>query len=90
MNISGKTVEKAFKKSKSSVYFDKTQVILRNAIVEFEDRHKNMDEYLFSVYEQLSDAKKFVRLQKNILNSISVLSFPKKLDDRHVGRLTID
>ncbi len=81
MNISGKTVEKAFKKLKSSVYFDKTQVILRNAIVEFEDRHKNMDEYLFSVYEQLSDAKKFVRLQKNILNSISVLSFPKKLDD---------
>lgn len=80
MKIDETTVEKAYKKLKSSVYFDKTQLILRNAIVEFEKNHKNnIDKYLHSIFDDLNDDKRFLKLQKKILRSISVSSFPKKL-----------
>lgn len=79
MKIEFTMVEKAYKKLKSSVYFDKTQLILRNAIVEFEKTHNNIDEYLRSIFDILNDKDKFDELQNEILDSISVLSFPKKL-----------
>lgn len=81
MKINGRTVEKAFKKLKSSVYYDKTQVILRNEVVKFETQHKNVKSYLKSIYTKLKEDKDFIKLEKEILDSISILSFPKKLDD---------
>lgn len=72
-------VEKAYKKLKSSVYFDKTQLILRNSIVEFEKNHKNIDEYLRSIFKDLNDKNSYLKLKKKILKTISVSSFPKKL-----------
>ena len=78
-------IEKAYKKLKSSVYFDKTQLILRNAIVEFE-KDNNIDDTFHEIYNAINDESKFIELQKVILSSISVSSFPKKIhkDDRSV------
>lgn len=75
-------IEKAYKKLKSSVYFDKTQLILRNDIVEFENN--NFDQSLQEIYNALNDDNCFQELQKDILHTVSVSSFPKKLhkDDR--------
>ena len=84
MEIGATIVEKAYKKLKSSVYFDKTQLILRNAIVEFENN--NIDQSLHKIFNALSDEDKFSKLQNEIINSISVSSFPKKLinDDNSI------
>lgn len=86
MKIDETTVEKAYKKLKSSIYFDKTQLILRNAIVEFERTHNDIDGYLCSLFKKLNDNSKFNKLQEEILKSISVSSFPKKLhkDDKSI------
>lgn len=98
MKIESTMVEKAYKKLKSSVYFDKTQLILRNAIVEFEKTHNNVDDYLHSLFNKLNDDAEFDELKNNILDSISVLYFPKSLhkDDRDIisnlssKKITID
>lgn len=98
MRIDYTIVEKAYKKLKSSVYFDKTQLILRNAIVEFEKTHSNIDEYLYSLFVKLNDSVKFLKLQNEILNSVSVSCFPKVLhkEDRSIisnlspKKITID
>lgn len=71
MKIDETTVEKAYKKLKSSIYFDKTQLILRNAIVEFERTHNDIDGYLCSLFKKLNDNSKFNKLQEEILKSIS-------------------
>lgn len=81
MNINEKTLEKAYKKLKSSVYFDKTQLILRNAVVEFESEQENIDNYLLKMYDKIIDSEKFNKLKDEIINSISVVSFPKKLEN---------
>ena len=81
MNINEKTLEKAYKKLKSSVYFDKTQLILRNAVVEFESEQENIDNYLLEMYDKITDSEKFSKLKDEIINSISVVSFPKKLEN---------
>lgn len=83
MTIDEKYLEKAYKKLKSSVYFDKTQLILRNAIVEFEYNHINIDNYLKDLFEQLKSKEKFEKLSQKILDSIFVLSFPKKMYDNN-------
>ena len=83
MTIDEKYLEKAYKKLKSSVYFDKTQLVLRNAIVEFEYNHSKIDNDLKELFEQLKSKEKFEKLSKEILDSISVLSFPKKMDDNN-------
>ena len=53
-------VKIAYKKLKSSVYFDKTQLILRNALVEYET--PEIDSKLDDLYEKLinkEDREKF-------------------------------
>lgn len=55
----------AYKKLKSSIYFDKTQLILRNQIVDFE--------------AEFNDEDKWKILSDKILKSISVVSMPKKM-----------
>jgi len=78
MEIDYKIVEQAYKKLKSSVYFDKTQLILRNSIVEYETED-DIDNRLEMIYESLLDENAFAELNDEILQSIKVSSFPKKL-----------
>lgn len=82
MKITENVVEKAYKKLKSSVYYDKTQLILRNKIVEFEQEHKGeeLDKYLRNmIFNKLRDEEKFSELIDIICNKITVISLPKKL-----------
>lgn len=63
MDITQETIEKAYKKLKSSVYFDKTQLVLRNKLVEFEqERQKEgLDEYLCkAIFESLVDEDSYI------------------------------
>ncbi len=78
MEIDYKIVEQAYKKLKSSVYFDKTQLILRNSIVEYETKDE-IDNQLKIIYETLLDKEAFAEFNERILQSITVSSFPKKL-----------
>lgn len=78
MDVDYKIVEQAYKKLKSSVYFDKTQLILRNSIVEYETKGE-IDNQLKIIYEALLDKEAFAEFNERILQSITVSSFPKKL-----------
>ncbi|MDE6750856.1 MAG: hypothetical protein K2K21_17590 [Lachnospiraceae bacterium] len=78
MEYSEDLVKKAYKKLKCSVYFDKTLLLLRQQIVEFEDR--KIDEKLSKICDALiNGGEKWDTLQKNILKSISYRAFPKSL-----------
>ena len=46
MEIDAKLFKIAYKKLKSSLYYDKTQTILRDKLVSFEVGYKNIDSYL--------------------------------------------
>lgn len=72
-------VKIAYKKLKSSVYFDKTQLILRNALVEFET--SNIDSKLDALYEKLTKEEEREKLVDGILSTISYNVFPKSLKD---------
>lgn len=80
IDINLQLFEKAYKKLKSSVYFDKTQLVLRNKVVEFENS-ENFEKSIKDMYESFRDEKKFNTLCNEILSSITILSFPKKLKD---------
>ena len=79
MEINAKLFKIAYKKLKSSLYYDKTQTILRDKLVNFESICTNIDRYL----EELSD--KFLsedtrgEMFEKILSSISFHAFPKKI-----------
>jgi len=75
-------IEKAYKKLKSSVYFDKTQLSLRNQIVEFEGNKYDFEDALNELAESLEDEKTWNRLEQKILNSIKILTFPKNENRR--------
>ena len=70
----------AFKKLKSSVYYDKTQLILRDDIVRYEQNSKDkIDSKLETLCAQFNDENQFKELKESIKNSISISAFPKKL-----------
>ena len=78
MELSIDFVRKAYKKLKCNVYFDKTQLLLRQQIVEFED--KDIDEKLVSIYKALNGSDKtWKETQDRIVKSISCKAFPKSL-----------
>lgn len=72
-----KLVEKAYKKLKCSVYFDKTQLLLRQQIIEFEN--EDIDKKLKKIGSALENSSEWEKLEDEILNSISFKEFPKKL-----------
>lgn len=81
-------IEKAYKKLKAAVYYDKTLLSLRDKIVEFEDKrnsnisdNENIDNKLQKIYSVLSCADNDVweKYQKKILDSIHILAYPKKV-----------
>lgn len=70
----------AYKKLKSSLYYDKTQSILRDEIVVFESEHANIEEYLESIAEDFVNVETREKMIENILSKISYNAFPKKLE----------
>lgn len=72
--------QKAYKKLKSDAYYDKTKVILKKDIVEFENEEK-LDMQLSDIQNQLINAdndawEKYVN--EKILNGIDCIILPKK------------
>lgn len=74
-------VQKAFKKLKSNIYYDKTNLPLRDKIVSFEyDHGENLDLYLNKLYVALQEGgEKWRKLSEQILSSISCIILPKTL-----------
>ncbi|MDO4270337.1 MAG: hypothetical protein Q4C72_05335 [Eubacteriales bacterium] len=70
-------LEISYKKLKSSVFFDKTQLVLRDKIVQEEDRIEAVIDRLTKqlINGDLSD------ITPSILKTISILTFPKKMAD---------
>ena len=69
----------SYKKLKANVYYDKTLLPLRQNIVEFE--LNNLDDKFKDMIDLLQDKSEtnWKIYENKILDSISVLSFPKKL-----------
>lgn len=76
MNINEDLVRKAFKKLKSNVYFDKTNIILRDKLVKFESE-SGFKKRLESVFSYCTDYNE--NFENDILKSIQVLSYPKSI-----------
>lgn len=85
--IEATLLKQAYKKLKSSVYFDKTQLILRDKIVDFESQLDG-DKYFDDLADTINNTDKFKKIQMRILRSISIKSFPKKLkeDEENKGK----
>lgn len=75
-------IKKAYKKLKSSVYYDKTLLTLRDKIVEFESNDiESVDRLLDEIYLSLSNPNEndWIELSEGILQNISISAFPKKI-----------
>lgn len=79
MKINDKLFKIAYKKLKSSLYYDKTQTILRDKLVAFETSHEDIDGYLEEMAESFLNEDKRMCFLDKILDSISYYAFPKKL-----------
>lgn len=77
--IDSKLFKIAYKKFKSNIYYDKTQLILRDKLVEFEDNHENIDGFWESFAERFADTETRKELVDDILSGISIHPFPKSL-----------
>lgn len=77
MKIDGELLKKAYKKLKSSIYYDRTQLILRDAIVRFEYNTKDLNEYFEELALKFTDSNKREELINSILLSIKYWAFPK-------------
>jgi len=81
--------KKAYKKLKSSVYFDKTQLILRNQIVMYEqDDQNSIEDKLETLYYDFTTD--YPTLKDRILKSISYSAFPKKLSQKSTSGVIIN
>ena len=90
MKITPKQLEIAYKKLKACVYYDKTQIILRNKIIDYE-KNLNYDPYKIKknfnkICTILNDTEinRWENYTLRILNSIDVLYFPKELAKRPI------
>ena len=78
MRIDKQFIEDAYRKLKGSVYLDKTVPFIRMRIVDFE--RGDVEEKIEYIYEALHDEIKQERFQENILKTIKVLTFLKKVE----------
>lgn len=67
----------AYKKFKANVYFDKTQLPLRDRIVKFEE--KDIDAKLKALHDALMGSGDWEAYEQEILKEIRVWVYPKKL-----------
>lgn len=73
-----KFIEDAYRKLKGSVYLDKTVPYMRMRISDFE--RDNVEQKIENIYNALYNQEKWLEFEQNILDSINVLTFPKKLE----------
>lgn len=76
----------AYKKLKSNVYYDKTALILRDALVKYENgNQKELEKKLNEIIDKLLKAEnkdninEWDEYQKTILDSIEIIVLPKKI-----------
>jgi len=79
MNMDNRLFKIAYKKLKSSLYYDKTQTILRDNLVEYETDIGDIDKHLEELSELFSDAEKRYKLMEEILSTVTYYAFPKNL-----------
>lgn len=79
MSIDGRMFKIAYKKLKSSVYYDKTQTILRNELVKYEAGVEDIEKHLDRFAESFADVEKRNTSVEEILSTITYYAFPKKL-----------
>lgn len=79
MMIDARLVKIAYKKLKSSLYYDKTENIVRDKLVDFEVEKDNIDAYLDAFTEEFLNAQTRAKLFDDILSTISFFVLPKKL-----------
>ncbi|SES65792.1 Predicted amidohydrolase [Pseudobutyrivibrio sp. C4] len=70
-------VYEAYRKLKGSVYYDNSLAFVRTKIAEYEG--KNLEKKLEDIAEVIQDGQEFDELNKRILDSIEVLTFPKQV-----------
>ena len=75
-------VEKAYKKLKANIFYDKTQLVLRNKLVEFE-RNDKFEERLVMIHKSIFEKDEILweNLSREIFESIDVQIFPKNLNE---------
>lgn len=75
-------LSKAYKKFKSSVYYDKTNLILRDEVVRFESRHgQGLNDYLQMFWQDFSlGSAAWEEKKQEILSQIDVVLLPKKIN----------
>ena len=76
MKIDSKYFKIAYKKLKSSVYYDKTQLILRDKIVSFENKCEDVDKYLDELTKKFLDQNTRDKIFEEILSSSPYLFKP--------------
>lgn len=81
-------VQKAYKKLKASVFFDKTQLVLRDRIVEYESSDL-FDSDFKSLIDSITDGKKWDTFSNSLLNTISYSSFPKEMSNQPIDDAVI-
>lgn len=79
MNIDNGLFKIAYKKLKSSLYYDKTQIILRDELVRFESEIKDIDKYLEELAADFLNRESRNGLVNSILSTISYNAFPKSI-----------
>lgn len=67
----------AYKKFKANLYFDKTQLPLRDRLVLFEN--EGIEDKLDEIYNALINGENWEEYEKNIIDQIGVLLYPKSL-----------
>lgn len=88
MNMDNRLFKIAYKKLKSSLYYDKTQTILRDNLVQYESDIGDIDKHLVELAELFSDAKKRKKLIEDILSTVTYYAFPKKLHSENSNMIT--
>jgi hypothetical protein len=82
--------ERAYKKLKGSVYYDKTQSILRASIVDFEG-DGNIDNLLSALRDKVKASEDdWESYKSDLLSSIKVVSFPKSIKGSNNGNTILN
>ena len=81
MILDNSWLKKAYKKLKSNIYFDKTQLPLRDKIVEFEMYYGDVDEHIERLWSDFCNPQKWKNLENSIMESIYFKAYPKNLKD---------
>ncbi len=76
-------IEIAFKKLKGSMYFDKTQLVFRQKLVEFENAYDFNDKIINLAKALQEKDSNWEKYEQYLLNSVSYLAFPKTIKSKY-------